>query len=549
MKRPDISKMTLRQKIAQTCVVRQSDLLMKPETQYSELQPEGFAVRNMKENQYGAVWSHGNVDVNQMGPDLYASFEFTPEKYLEWIKTLDEVSEIPFICANDPGVNVRGLSPAMTGLMVGAAGDEELAYELGRMTGLEQNCYGSNWIWAPMVDLLNRFSSGIIRPFSNKRDDLARLAAAYIKGMQSERVAATAKHFPGEDPYDTRDGHVIPTYLRSSLEEWEENQGKVFQHLIDSGVQAIMMATRAFPAVDDTKIGGKYLTAALSHKIVTGLLKEKMGFEGIVITDDVTMSGYTSFFPHEQLYVEFLKAGNDMLLGVGVDAVDLIEQGVLRGDLSEERIDDACRRIFDLKEKLGLFDDDFRRGVHNLEDLKPLTADVKRRISEKGVTLLQDENKLIPISRDKIKNVRIICYTMREYVTEKLKPLCEAFEKRGAKATVQRRLTSWDELREIDRENDLIVYVGYISFHAPKGAPSFYDDELWALRYAFTAGAEKSVGISLGYPHIHYDFMVECGTFANLYGLAPEAQEAFVAGLYGEIPFVGESPVDLSHEY
>ena len=547
MKKPCIEKMTLREKIAQTCLVRQSDLLMYPDTNYAAVRPKEDAVNFMKKYQFGGIWTHGNVDVNQMGTDAYASFKFTAKSHIEWLREVEKVSEIPLICANDPGATVSDLNSITSGLMVGAANDESLSFELGKHLALEHKSHGSNWLWAPMVDIVNRFQAGIVRPFSNERDTLIKCASAYIKGIQSVGVAATAKHFPGADPKEMRDGHIVSTYVRTSYEDWKREQGAVFQALIDCGVDTIMAATRAFPAIDDTKVMGTYLPATLSYKIVTKLLKEEMGFDGVVITDDATMGGYTTFFSHEDLYAEFLKAGNDVLLGVGIDAVDLIEKAVLDGKLSEERVNDACRRVLKLKEKLGLFDDGYVRTSENLEKIKPETKKVLRQIAEKGITLIRNNNEaLLPLSKEKIKNVTIICYTHNEGIMKSLTVMKEAFEKRGATVTLRRRLQSWKELEEISKNNDLIVYVGYLYFHSPKGAPSFYGDEQWSFRYAFTSGKEKSIGISLGYPYIHYNFMDECPVFVNGYNATPDTQEAFVSGIYGEIPFLGKSPVDLN---
>ncbi|MBR5139634.1 MAG: hypothetical protein IKV16_01140, partial [Clostridia bacterium] len=446
MKKPCIEKMTLREKIAQTCLVRQSDLLMYPDDNYATVRPKEDAAKFIKEYQFGGIWTHGNVDVNQMGTDAYKSFKFTAQSHIEWLGEVEKEAKIPMICANDPGGTVSNLSSIMSGLMVGAADDEELSFKLGRQLALEQNSFGSNWIWAPMVDIVNRFHAGIVRPFSNERDTLIRSAKAYIEGIQSAGVAATAKHFPGADPKETRDGHIVSTYVRTPFDEWKKEQGAVFQALIDAGVHTIMVTTRAFPAVDDTKIMGTYLPATLSHKIVTELLKEKMGFDGVVITDDVTMGGYTTFYSHEDLYAEFLKAGCDVLLGVGVDAVDLIEKAVLDGKLSEERVNDACRRMLDLKEKLGLFNDGYKRTAENLDTIKCETKNVLKSIAEKGVTLIRNNNEsLLPLAKEKVKNVTVICYTHVEGIMNRLVTMKEAFEKRGAKVTLRRRLESWRE--------------------------------------------------------------------------------------------------------
>ena len=538
--------MTLREKIGQTCLVRQSDLLMYSETSYSKLRPIEEAIEIMEKSQFGGIWIHGNEDVNQMNPEAYKAISFTAKSHIEWLKRLEAVSKTPYICANDPAKSVSDISSISTGLIVGATDSEELCFDLGRQLALEDSSFGSNWIWSPMVDLVNRFSSGIVRPFSNQKKTLIRCARAYMKGIQSASVASTAKHFPGSDPTETRDAHIVSTYIRTPYRRWKKEQGAVFQALIDAGVDAVMAACRAFPAVDGEKVMGNYRPAALSHKIVTGLLKKKMGFDGVVITDDVTMAGYTAFFTGADLYAAFLNAGCDMLLGVSVDAVDLLEKAVLDGKLSEERINDACRRILNLKEKLGLFRDDYVRGAIDLEKIKPETEKVIRKVAESGITLVRNDNDLLPISKDTIKNVRIICYTHNEEIMNDLEVMKKEFEKRGASVVLQRRLKSWEELKEISDSSDLIVYVGYIYFHSPKGAPSFYGDEQGSFRYAFTSGKEKSIGISLGYPYIHYNFMDYCPIFVNGYNPTPDTQKAFVSAIYGEIPFQGKSPVDLN---
>jgi len=546
MKRPTIEYMTLREKIAQTCLVRQSDLLMYAEKSYGEVRPVEDAVELMRQYQFGGVWAHGNDDVNQMGTDAYKSFAFTSESLVEWLHRLEAVSKMPFIAANDPSMPGSDITSVTTGLIIGAADDEGLARELGKCIGLENAGAGINWLWTPMVDYINPYHSGIVRPFSNNKENLIKCARAYVEGMQSVRVAACAKHFPGADPDDLRDGHIVAQNIRQTYEEWEANQGAIFQALIDSGVDTIMTAAVGFPDVDDTKIMGTYLPASFSHKIITGVLKEKMGFRGVVITDDVAMGGYTTFFSHEDLYVEFLKAGNDVLLGVGLDAIDLIERAVLDGRLSEDRINDACERVLNLKERLGLFDDGYTRGEVKVVDIKPRTRAVLKALAQKGVTLVRNNsNSLLPLSRDKVKRVRIICYTQDESIMDSLQTMKAAFERRGAEVVLQRRLESWSEMNAIAEESDVIIYVGYIYFHAPKGAPSFYGEEQWSFRYAFTAGKEKSIGISLGYPHIHYDFMVDCPVFVNGYNRTAETQEAFVSAIYGEIPFLGKSPVKI----
>lgn len=547
MKKPDITKMTLREKIAQTCLVRQSDLLMRADKAYDELRDPAEAKEIMTKNQFGGIWVHGNTDVNSMSKKYNDYFAFDSKKYLAWFKDVISDVAIPVLGANDPSGkgSIGDLSRYPTGLIVGAANSEELAYELGRCVGLEHKAYGCNWLWAPNVDLMGRFTGGIVRPFSNIQEQQIRMCRAYFKGLQDVGVAACAKHFPGPDPNETRDGHIVTTYNKLSKAEWKQRMGTVFQAMIDAGVYTIMDSGSAFPAIDDTKIGKRYTACGLSQKVLQGLLREEMGFDGVIITDDVNMGGFTSYYEKDEIYARFLAAGNDVLLGVSIDAVDRIEACVHRGIVTEERITDACRRVLALKEKLGMFEESFAYGGVDLDAVKAKTAEIARKIAEKGLTLVRDNIGLLPL-KEKPKHVTIFLYTHKESVFTQLQTMQKAFEARGARVDLRRRPESYAEVEEAAERSDLIIYAGYIGHFAPKGGPSFYGEEFWSLRYTFTAGREKSMGISLGYPFIHYFFMDDADTFVNLYTPHDKVQEAFVAALYGEIPFSGTAPLDMT---
>lgn len=545
MKKPRIEEMTLREKIAQTLLVRQSDLMLRADLDYKAARDPEEAAQLMAANQFGGLWTHGHQDVNGIKDSLNKSFHFTVDSYREWLAGTLAPAKVPVLCANDAvgPAFAEGLSQATLGLIVGAADSEELTYEVGRNLARENLLAGCHWVWSPVVDLSSAFTSDITRPFAGEQDCLIRHSAAFIRGMQDAGVAACAKHFPGADPYDARDSHVVTTDLEMTLEEWEATQGKVFQEMIDAGVYTIMTAAQTFPAVDDTKVNGRYIAASFSEKILIDLLKGKMGFEGVVITDDVNMGGYTSYYGHEDLYVELLKAGNDMLLGVGVDALELIEKGVADGRLSEERINDACTRILNLKEKLGLFTEE-KEPDYTLEEAAEATAATVMEVARKGVTLLYDRHGVLPVSRERIKRVTIIMYSHSATILKRLEAMKAAFEERGAEVVLRDKLENFTEAREVAESSDLIIYAGFIGHFAPKGAPGFFEDVFWSLRYAFTEGAEKSIGVSLGYPYIHYDFMADAPAFFNLYRPTDEIQKAFVEALYGEIPITGKSPVD-----
>ncbi len=547
MKKPDMSKMTLREKVGQTLLVRMSDLLLKADTGYDELRDPSEAKKLLDENQFGGIWAHGNIDVNAMSRRYNGYFQFTSDSMAGWIEENTKDMALPPICANDAfgKFAYSDLSEVIDGLIVGAANSEEYAYALGKSFAEEHKAAGLNWIWSPNVDLVSRYTAEVIRPFSNLQDQQIAMATAFIKGMQSVGFAATAKHFPGPDGKETRDSHIVPTFNRLTMEEWEKGQGAVFQAAIDCGVCAIMSSAGAFPAMDDTKVGERYMPVGLSEKALIGKVKGDMGFDGVIITDDVNMGGFTSFYGADELYGRFLAAGNDMLLGVSIDAVDKVMRCIEKGIVTEERINDACRRVLELKEKVGLFDEDYSRRYGNLEELKAKTTALTAEIARDGITLLRDNIGLLPMKK-KINHVTVFTFTHDESVYGAMKAMKQAFCERGAEVTLKKRPESFQEIEEAVEKSDLIIYAGYIAFHAPKGAPSFYGDEFWSLRYAFTAGKEKSIGVSLGYPYIHYYFMDDAEVFVNLYRPHEAILKAFVAAVYGESEFKGVPPLDMN---
>jgi len=546
MQKPDIFKMTLREKIAQLLIVRMSDLIQDASTSYTKFRAPEEAAEIVKKNQFGGIWLHGAVDVNQINNVWNENVHFTPDELIAWYENVRKDVKIPMITANDAmSGTAEGLSIFPEGLAIGASSDENAAFELGRCTAREMGYLGTDWVWSPVVDWPNRRAAFVNRQFSCDQSDLIECTKKYIKGMQSEKVAATVKHFPGVDPYETRDSHVVTMNIRQSVEDWKKGQGKVFQAAIDAGVYAIMCLATAFPAAEPTQIDGRYLPAGLSYNILTKLLREEMGFKGVVITDDVNMGGFTSFYSGGRLYAEFIKAGNDMLLGVNVQAVDLIEEEVKKGTVSEERINEACARVLDLKEKVGLFERGYRKPDYTFEEAHADTGKMAKKLAETSLTLVRDRKGALPFKKENIKNVAIVCYTHAEGAFEALDTMKEEFEKHGLNAKLYRRLNNFEEAQTVADENDLIVYCGYINFHAPKGAPYFFGDEFWALRHAFVYGVEKSVGVSLGYPHIHYDVMDDANVFINAYNIADETQKAIVKAILGEIPLVGKTPVEL----
>ena len=323
MKKPKLSELTLREKIAQTICIRQYALNQRVEVDELIHRTQDEKEQIMKDGQYGCMWCQGGQvlrEVTLEEKNWHDGLKVSSKDYADWLTPLCSQLKIPMLCATDAASGGGGMFNDLTmvsrGLAIGAADSEELAYEQGVCIGKELRCAGINWRWAPVVDLGSVFSYSCMRAFvHNDPERLVRLSNAHIRGIQDAGVAATAKHFPGPDGFEFRDSHYTATANKSTMEEWWARQGKVFQGVIDGGVYSVMIGHSAFPAADDTILHGKYIPCTLSKKVITDLLKCKMGFKGVVVTDAIEMASLSAHYEEKELIVQLLKAGNDMILG------------------------------------------------------------------------------------------------------------------------------------------------------------------------------------------------------------------------------------------
>lgn len=541
-RKPLLSELTLREKIGQTALGRamNKDLL------------------DLEKYPYGFIWTLGNIEMGVINMDDKAGKEVTNrKKWLSFLRDMSTKTKVPVVAGMDC---MRGITASfsefpfiMDPVTMGATDSEEIAFEAGTLRADHLKLVGTNWLWSPEVDLPNRMSMiSLGRRYSDDPEKLMRLAIADMKGIQSRRCAATVKHFPGADGLEYRDSHTSQTMLLHSYDEWMERQGKLFQQMIDAGVDSVMVAHRAFPGCDDSKVNGKYRPATVSHKLVTEVLKGEMGFKGVVITDGITMKGLVNMFDGDmnRVYVEAIKAGNDVVLGVLDGYFEAIESAVQSGEIPESRIDDACQRVLDLKEKLGVFEDGYQIAV---EDEKSFTDVVRRtevfnkKVAERSLSLVCDKHDLFPLNREQVHNVAIIYTGYHDEPYENLSFMAKAFEERGAKVHIQRSFEDnykWEEVQKLDAENELLIYAGHI-MRGCGGLPTFRGEEVWVFEKALVAGAEKSVGIGLGSPFMYFDFFINFPAFINAYNHSRFTMEALVAAMYGEIPFAGVEPYEL----
>ena len=559
MKKPALSELTLEEKVSQLIMINQYALFDKEVD--GKFVPRSYEEIDeiMEKQQFGGMWYCGNITMRTANVAEAAGAELlTTRESRDFLKRISEKVRIPMLrgidCEMGPGVTFCDATVTLTCYAVGAADDEQLTFDLFKNIAREIKSSGGTWRWQPVVDLCNRFNGAVQgRSFSDSDMDLImKHSVAAIKGMQSVKMPACVKHFPSADPYEFRDAHFTPSVNLMSYEEWKETQGKIFKNAIDNGVWSIMVGHYGFPAVDDEKLNSQYVPATLSRKIITGLLREEMGFEEIIVTDAIGMAALTTMCSEEEKLIRMINAGNDLLLSVDLKAHETLCNAVRDGKISMQRINESCQRVLDFKEKMGLFDGSFEETAE-IEDIVKETTEISRKISEKSVTMLRDRSNIIPVKKENIKKVAITFSSYSDDFFKYLDVMKEEFEKRGAEVVLSNNFnengTEYDDrynlFLKLVEENDLIIHAAHIGPHCPVGMPTFFNEELRTFEWTFDKENYKSIGVSLGYPYIGHDVMSAAGTYFNIYSIKPEAQKAFVKAIYGEIPIVGKSPVDV----
>lgn len=241
-------------------------------------------------------------------------------------------------------------------MAVGAANDEILAYESGRITAMESLAMGVNFNYSPVADINNNPANPVIgtHSFGSSSDGVSRMAAAVIRGYQEHGMIATAKHFPGHGDTDV-DSHLDLPVLPFDRDRLEEFELVPFREAIAAGTSAVMVGHIAVPSLDPSM-----LPASLSRPMVTGLLRERMAYDGLIVTDGLSMKGVTAAYSQVRACVMALQAGADILLveetqpGEGRAMVEAVLEAVRSGELEEDRITVSVQRILRTKGGYGL---------------------------------------------------------------------------------------------------------------------------------------------------------------------------------------------------
>ena len=329
-------------------------------------------------------------------------FQGTPEKHTELINQYQALSKVPLMVSIDGewGLGMRMKSSTMSyprQLMLGAIQDNRLIYEMGKQIAYECRRIGIHVNFAPVADINNNAANPVIgtRSFGEDRYNVATKSYMYMKGLQDGKVMACAKHFPGHGDTDV-DSHYDLPIIPHGLDRLDSIELYPFKVLIDQGIQSFMVAHLSVPALDNSK----NRPTSLSKKVVTDLLKDQLGFKGLVYTDGMEMKGVTKHFKPGVPEAEALVAGADVLLVPdNIDAsVREINRYIEEGTLDINELNKKIKRILLAKYQYDLNNYQAANTEHIRADLNSTKAKIlKGKLIENALTLVSNKEHLIPL--------------------------------------------------------------------------------------------------------------------------------------------------------
>ncbi len=489
----------------------------------------------IEEMQVGSVVLLGR----NVSPDLHQT--------AETINELQSMSSEPlFVIADQEGGMVarfvEGVTVFPSNMALGATGDPNLAYKAASVTARELCAIGVNFNFAPCVDVNNNPDNPIIgtRSYGESPDKVSEFAASAIRGYQESGMIACAKHFPGHG--DTAvDSHLALPSVFYPRERLEAVELKPFKAAIEADVASIMTAHILFPALD------RSLPSTLSPKIVGGLLRGELGYDGVVVTDCMEMKAIADNFGTPQAAVMAIEAGVDIVLvchtlSTQRETREAILKAVKDGRISEWRIDESVERIKALKHKFSLTSrrrvdpNGIDRILRNREHLE-----LQQEIAERAVTLVKDEEGLVPLSLS--QNEKIVVSGLHPTVS----PLAEAIKQHHQNTDVLLLDSAQGEaaIRQvIDRTSTGSVVVVPTCPREPWRQPIDLDLQNRLVRALIAAG-RKVIVVAVREPYDIRNFP-EVNTYICTYGYRGGMIEAAAELIFGKIEPRATLPVTIS---
>jgi beta-N-acetylhexosaminidase len=484
-------------------------------------------------------------------------------------------SRIPLLVASNIEAGGNGActdgTHVGTPLQTASTPDTDAARQMGLVGARESRALGCNWAFTPIVDIHWNWRNTVIatRAFGNDHETVITYAQAYCDGVRegagNRPMALCMKHFPG-DGRDERDQHVVTSYNDCSVEEWDASYRKIWEWGIGAGIESIMVghimlpeySRKLRPGISDADI----LPATVSPELLTDLLRNDLGFNGVILTDASIMVGLTSALPRERQMVQAITAGCDMILFFRNHDEDFgfVRDAVRSGEITQDRLDEALTRILGLKAKLGLHKrakDDLVPAVDELAVIGCAEHhEIAARIADRTIALLKDTGETLPLDPVRHRRIRLYCLESAPDftgVTPEFKRVAiEELTAAGFEVSVYKTV---QELAAEGQQPDMQTFIaseteGYadkydgalilanVSDFAQQGALRIKWSMPMGPEMPWYAAEVPTVFVSLNMPNHLIDVpMVK--TAINAHTPTKETMEALVAKLIGRSEFTG----------
>jgi len=555
--RATLRKMSLQEKIGQMILVwARVRFLNSRSPEYLRLRQE---IRRYHVGSFGVTIAveHGHLVKNQ------------PLEAAMLTNRLQRDSKYPLLFAAD---FERGLSMRLNGatafpaaMAFGAARDPQLARQFGRISALESRAIGIHWNWFPIADINSNPANPIINTRSFGADPalVSAMVTAYIAGAHSAGLLTTAKHFPGHGDTDT-DSHLALARVNAPLDRLNALELAPFRAAIAAGVDSIMIGHLTVPAIEPDPDR----PASISHRIVTDLLQQQLGFHGLVVTDALDMGALTQVFPGNKAQVsaaeavQAVLAGNDMvIIPADLDgAYNGLLHAVQSGLISRQRIDRSVLKILRLKASLGLN----RKRFVSLDQVPELVAqpdslDLAQQVSDRAITLVRDTTHQLPLAATSqaapVAPVAIVL-TDNARFTEGGQQFLQSLHERAPNAT--------SFLADADNVDALAPQILDAIAHATRvlvlaesfpsagrvvqgkatGSAGLDPGPQQLLARVLAAANPRTILIAFGNPYIGSSFP-DVATYLCTFSNTPGSATAAVRAIFGEIPITGQLPVEI----
>ena len=531
-KNPDdiLNKLSLEEKVGQLFMLRYTgDFYRNDDPRYLEIK------RMIVEHNIGGIVTY----VGSVHGTIYN------------LNELQSFSDIPLLVAADfergVGQKIDGATLFPSSMAMSATNDTKLSYDHGKITGIEARAIGVHVTFAPVIDVNSNPKNPIInfRSYGDSPDIVSKYSSAFIKGCQDYGIIACIKHFPGHGDTGT-DSHTTLPIINKNEKNFREIDLSPFKKAMDTDIKMIMTGHIAIPSMDSSNT-----PATLSYELNGKIIREELEFDGLIITDALEMGGITESYWSAEASIKTIEAGSDIIL-LPIDSFSAI-QGVIRavknGRISESRLNNSVRRIIKAKLELKLWDE-------KLIDIKK-TRDILSKSShkliaikaaKKSITLVKDENNLIPINISKTKKIGHVLLATNEGMLRYSKIYRSKIDRLHGNVNSDfyfSKLSNSDIKNIINEHKDSDVILISLLVRVAQDLGTYtIDSSHRELINEFQKNKKNVIIASFGSPYLKDVNDIDTYILAYYYGSI--SMNAMVNAIFGTEEITGKLPVKLS---